>query len=33
LRMEPEESLKFIDNEMTKTFPLGVFKDWETNNS
>ena len=33
LRMEPDESLKFIDEEMTKTFPLGVFKDWETNSS
>lgn len=27
--MEPMESMKFIDEEMTKTFPLGVFKDWE----
>ena len=32
LRMEPDESLDFIDKEMVKTFPLGVFKDWETNN-
>ena len=27
-RMEAEESLKFINEEMVKTFPLGVFKDW-----
>ncbi len=29
-RKDPRESMKFIDEEMTKTFPLGVFKDWET---
>lgn len=28
-RMSPVESLKFIEEEMTQTFPLGVFKDWE----
>ena len=27
-RMNPEESLRFIDETMTKTFPLGVFRDW-----
>ncbi len=27
-RMSPEESFTFIDEEMTKTFPLGVFRDW-----
>jgi len=26
--MEPEAALKHIDEVMTKTFPLGVFKDW-----
>lgn len=31
-RMSSTESLKFIDEEMTKTFPLGVFKDWENKN-
>jgi len=31
-RMTPPESLKFIDEEMTATFPLGVFKDWECQN-
>jgi 2-oxoglutarate ferredoxin oxidoreductase subunit beta len=29
-RMDMEESLRFVDEEMTKTFPLGVFKDWRT---
>jgi len=28
-RMSPVESLKFIEEKMTQTFPLGVFKDWE----
>jgi len=28
-RLPPAESLQFIDNEMVKTFPLGVFRDWE----
>jgi len=28
-RMSPQESLTFIDEEMTKTFPLGVFRDWD----
>jgi 2-oxoglutarate ferredoxin oxidoreductase subunit beta len=28
-RMSPVESLKYMDEEMTRTFPLGVFKDWE----
>ena len=28
-RMSPEESLTFIDEEMTKTFPLGVFRNWD----
>jgi 2-oxoglutarate ferredoxin oxidoreductase subunit beta len=27
--MTPRESLEFIDNQMTKTFPLGVIKDWK----
>ncbi len=27
--MDSVEAMKFIDEEMTKTFPLGVFKDWE----
>ena len=27
-RMDAEESLKFINEQMTKTFPLGIFKDW-----
>ena len=31
-RMTPNESLKFIDEEMTRTFPLGIFKDWESQN-
>jgi 2-oxoglutarate ferredoxin oxidoreductase subunit beta len=31
-RMSPNESLKFIDEEMTTTFPLGIFKDWESQN-
>ncbi|MBT3881527.1 MAG: 2-oxoglutarate oxidoreductase, partial [Candidatus Scalindua sp.] len=31
-RMSSVESIKFIDDEMTKTFPLGVFKDWESQN-
>ena len=28
-QMTPRESLEFVDNVMTKTFPLGVIKDWE----
>jgi 2-oxoglutarate ferredoxin oxidoreductase subunit beta len=28
-RMSPVESMKFIDKEMVKTFPLGKVKDWE----
>ncbi|ODS32024.1 MAG: pyruvate:ferredoxin-oxoacid:ferredoxin oxidoreductase, beta subunit [Candidatus Scalindua rubra] len=31
-RMSSIESLKFIDEEMSTTFPLGVFKDWESQN-
>ncbi|KPJ62546.1 MAG: 2-oxoglutarate oxidoreductase [Planctomycetes bacterium DG_23] len=27
--MDSVEAMKFIDEEMTKTFPLGVYKDWE----
>jgi 2-oxoglutarate ferredoxin oxidoreductase subunit beta len=27
--MTPEEAMRFVDAEMTKTFPLGVFRDWE----
>ena len=32
-RKDPHSSMKFIDEEMTKTFPLGVFKDWETDSN
>ncbi len=28
-RMSPVESMRFIEGEMVKTYPLGVFKDWE----
>lgn len=28
--MDACESMRYIDEEMTRTFPLGVFKDWET---
>jgi len=28
-RMAPAEAMKFIDEEMVKTFPLGTMKDWE----
>lgn len=28
-KMKPVEALEWIDREMTKTFPLGNFKDWE----
>lgn len=28
-RMSPVESMKFIEEEMTQTFPLGIFKDWQ----
>jgi 2-oxoglutarate ferredoxin oxidoreductase subunit beta len=31
-RMTPNDSMKFIDDNMTATFPLGVFKDWESQN-
>jgi 2-oxoglutarate ferredoxin oxidoreductase subunit beta len=31
-RMTSVESIKFIDEEMTKAFPLGIFKDWERQN-
>jgi len=31
-RMSSVESIKFIDEEMIKTFPLGTFKDWEGEN-
>ena len=27
-RMTPQESLTYIDEAMTKTFPLKVFRDW-----
>ncbi len=30
--MTPCESMKYIDEQMTKTFPLGIFKDWENEN-
>jgi 2-oxoglutarate ferredoxin oxidoreductase subunit beta len=29
-RMDPIESMKFIDESMTRTFPLGVIKDWNS---
>jgi len=31
-RMNSVDSLKFIDEEMSKTFPLGIFKDWDSQN-
>ncbi len=31
-RMSSVESLKFIDEEMSVTFPLGIYKDWENQN-
>ncbi len=31
-RMTPNDAMKFIDDNMTATFPLGVFKDWESQN-
>ena len=31
-RMNSVDSIKFIDEEMVKTFPLGIFKDWESQN-
>ncbi len=31
-RMTSVESLKFIDEEMAVTFPLGIFKDWDSQN-
>ncbi|MCQ4574756.1 MAG: thiamine pyrophosphate-dependent enzyme [Candidatus Brocadiales bacterium] len=32
-RMNSLDSMKFIDEEMTKTYPLGTFKDWERGRS
>lgn len=29
-RMDPPAAMRYIDQEMVRTFPLGVFKDWET---
>jgi 2-oxoglutarate ferredoxin oxidoreductase subunit beta len=29
LRMSSTESMEFVEKEMTKVFPLGVFRDWE----
>jgi len=31
-RMTPNDAMKFIDDNMTATFPLGIFKDWESQN-
>ncbi len=31
-RMNPNDAMKFIDDNMTTTFPLGIFKDWESQN-
>ena len=31
-RMNSVDSLKFIDEQMSKTFPLGIFKDWDSQN-
>ena len=31
-RMSSVESIKFIDDEMAKVFPLGIFRDWESQN-
>ncbi|MFQ5714569.1 MAG: thiamine pyrophosphate-dependent enzyme [Candidatus Scalinduaceae bacterium] len=31
-RMNPNDAMKFIDDNMTATFPLGIFKDWESQN-
>jgi 2-oxoglutarate ferredoxin oxidoreductase subunit beta len=28
-RMSSLDSMRFIDEEMTRTYPLGIFKDWE----
>ena len=28
-RMDANEAMRYIDEEMTRTFPLGVVKDWE----
>jgi 2-oxoglutarate ferredoxin oxidoreductase subunit beta len=30
-RLSPTDSLKFVGETMTQTFPLGVYKDWESN--
>ncbi|MEE9585159.1 MAG: thiamine pyrophosphate-dependent enzyme, partial [Candidatus Brocadiales bacterium] len=32
-RMNSLDSMKFIDEEMTQTYPLGTFKDWERGRS
>ncbi|MFQ5962870.1 MAG: thiamine pyrophosphate-dependent enzyme [Candidatus Scalinduaceae bacterium] len=31
-RMNPQDAMKFIDDKMTETYPLGIFKDWENKN-
>jgi len=31
-RMDANEAMKYIDEEMSRTFPLGVVKDWEHKN-
>jgi 2-oxoglutarate ferredoxin oxidoreductase subunit beta len=31
-RMNSNDAMKFIDDNMTTTFPLGIFKDWESQN-
>ena len=28
-RMDPVEAMKFIEDEMTQVYPLGVYRDWE----
>jgi len=28
-RLSPTEAMEFVETEMTKVFPLGVFRDWE----
>jgi hypothetical protein len=30
--MNSNDAMKFIDDNMTTTFPLGIFKDWESQN-
>jgi len=27
--MSPQQAVKFVDDEMTKVFPIGIYKDWE----